>query len=218
MTLKKRLLALCMAVVMVFSLCSISAFAAAPTDDKQPVVIGRYDAPLSECLEPGMAMQVGIANVRVNSYATYDKNDGVQVHVELYVPWYSSPKPEFTGMTGNVKLTMNGQSTSKYFSEVATGDETISTDVDTGRKASSGTSGTVFVSGTAVALNAFGKRWPVLHFLRHHDSVIKALDNGDKSHDSLEPKEKNRGFVRLNYGASQMNKKLEFLAVWRLPL
>ena len=67
MTLKKRLLALCMAVVMVFSLCSISAFAAAPTDDKQPVVIGRYDAPLSECLEPGMAMQVGIANVRVNS-------------------------------------------------------------------------------------------------------------------------------------------------------
>ena len=71
MTLKKRLLALCMAVVMVFSLCSISAFAAAPTDDKQPVVIGRYDAPLSECLEPGMAMQVGIANVRVNSYATY---------------------------------------------------------------------------------------------------------------------------------------------------
>ena len=57
MTLKKRLLALCMAVVMVFSLCSISAFAAAPTDDKQPVVIGRYDAPLSECLEPGMAMQ-----------------------------------------------------------------------------------------------------------------------------------------------------------------
>ena len=39
MTLKKRLLALCMAVVMVFSLCSISAFAAAPTDDKQPVVI-----------------------------------------------------------------------------------------------------------------------------------------------------------------------------------
>ena len=43
---------------------------------------------------------------------------------------------------------------SKYFSEVATGDETISTDVDTGRKASSGTSGTVFVSGTAVALNA----------------------------------------------------------------
>ena len=154
MTLKKRLLALCMAVVMVFSLCSISAFAAAPTDDKQPVVIGRYDAPLSECLEPGMAMQVGIANVRVNSYATYDKNDGVQVHVELYVPWYSSPKPEFTGMTGNVKLTMNGQSTSKYFSEVATGDETISTDVDTGRKASSGTSGTVFDSGTAVALNA----------------------------------------------------------------
>lgn len=37
MTLKKRLLALCMAVVMVFLLCSISAFAAAPTDDKQPV-------------------------------------------------------------------------------------------------------------------------------------------------------------------------------------
>ena len=40
----------------------------------------------------------------------------------------------------------------------------------------------------------------------------KALDNGYKSHDSLESKEKNRGFVRLNYGASQMNKKLEFFS------
>ncbi len=30
MTLKKRLLALCMAVVMVFSLCSISAFCSGP--------------------------------------------------------------------------------------------------------------------------------------------------------------------------------------------
>ena len=40
----------------------------------------------------------------------------------------------------------------------------------------------------------------------------KALDNGYKSYDSLESKEKNRGFVRLNYGASQMNKKLEFFS------
>ena len=62
------------------------------------------------------------------------------------------------------------------------------------------------------SIECFGKRWPVLHFLRHHDSVIKALDNGYKSHDSLESKEKNRGFVRLNYGASQMNKKLEFFS------
>lgn len=61
---------------------------------------------------------------------------------------------DYVKETGNKKYDINGQSTSKYFSEVATGDETISTDVDTGRKASSGTSGTVFVSGTAVALNA----------------------------------------------------------------
>ena len=112
MTLKKRLLALCMAVVMVFSLCSISAFAAAPTDDKQPVVIGRYDAPLSECLEPGMAMQVGIANVRVNSYATYDKNDGVQVHVELYVPWSSSPKPELNALANGGQFSISYDITS----------------------------------------------------------------------------------------------------------
>ena len=49
-------------------------------------------------------------------------------------------------------------------------------------------------------------------FLLVDMQFIKALDNGDKSHDSLEPKEKNRGFVRLNYGASQMNKKLEFFS------
>ena len=55
-----------------------------------------------------------VANVRINSYATYDEDDGIQVHVKLYVPWYESPKPEFTGMTGTVNVLMNKKSTNTH--------------------------------------------------------------------------------------------------------
>lgn len=71
-----------------------------------------------------------------------------------YVPWYESPKPEFTGMTGTVNVLMNKKSTNTAFAELADGEETIETDVDTGRTGNSGDKGTVSVSGVATANNA----------------------------------------------------------------
>lgn len=97
---------------------------------------------------------VAVANVRINSYATYDENNGIQVKVKLYVPWFEFPKPEFTSMSGTVTVDLNGASDSTSFFEIANGDETIESDVDTGVTGNSGDSGTVSVSGIATANNA----------------------------------------------------------------
>lgn len=162
----RKLFASLVTLCMVFSVIAVPAFAADTTDTQQPTVIGGYDGYItdaiadgyltttdSECLAKAAAAG-GIANVRINSYATYDTTNGIQVHVKLYVPWYDFPKPEFTGMTGTVNVLMNKRSTSTPFIEIAAGDSTIETDVSTGRTASSGTEGTVSVSGVATAYNA----------------------------------------------------------------
>ena len=124
------------------------------TDTQQPVVIGEYDGYLTDVMISDGVTKRAVANVRINSYATYDEDDGIQVHVKLYVPWYESPKPEFTGMTGTVNVLMNKKSTNTAFAELADGEETIETDVDTGRTGNSGDKGTVSVSGVATANNA----------------------------------------------------------------
>lgn len=125
-------------------------------DAEEPIIIGEFDGLLAECLDPDtpMPLILSVANVRINSYATYDSRNGVQVTVKLYVPWYEFPKPQFTGMAGDVIVNLNNRSTSTHFVEFASGDETISSDVDTGRTATSGTRGTINVEGVATALNA----------------------------------------------------------------
>ena len=90
-----------------------------------PIVIGEFDGLLSDYWTSDAPMPRAVANVRINSYATYDENDGVQVKVKLYVPWYESPKPEFTGMSGTVTVDLNGTSDSTSFFETANGEETI---------------------------------------------------------------------------------------------
>lgn len=120
----------------------------------EPVIVGEFDGLLSECWDSNTPMPRAVANVRVNSYATYDKEDGVQVTVKLYVPWYDFPKPEFTAMSGTVSVYLNSKTTSKAFFETADGEATIETDVDTGVTGSSGNKGTVTVSGVATANNA----------------------------------------------------------------
>lgn len=151
-----KLLSAAMALCMILSVGSISAFAAEVDDDttSEPVIVGEYDGLLSECLDADTPMLCDVANVRIRSYATYDEDDGVQVHVELYVPWYDFPKPEFTGMSGTVKVSVNSKNTTKAFYETADGDSTIETDVDTGVTGDSGDSGTVTVAGVATANNA----------------------------------------------------------------
>lgn len=142
---------------MLFSVSAVPAFAAETTteitDTQQPVVIGEYDGYLTDVMISDGVTKRAVANVRINSYATYDEDDGIQVHVKLYVPWYESPKPEFTGMTGTVNVLMNKKSTNTAFAELADGEETIETDVDTGRTGNSGDKGTVSVSGVATANN-----------------------------------------------------------------
>lgn len=135
--------------------CSFGTFTAFAAETEQaPIVIGEFDGLLSDYWTSDAPMPKAVANVRINSYATYDENDGVQVKVKLYVPWYESPKPEFTGMSGTVTVDLNGTSDPTSFFETANGEETIESDVDTGVTGDSGDTGTVSVSGVATANNA----------------------------------------------------------------
>lgn len=140
----KRLFTSLVAFCMLFSVSAVPAFAAETTteitDTQQPVVIGEYDGYLTDVMISDGVTKRAVANVRINSYATYDEDDGI--------------KPEFTGMTGTVNVLMNKKSTNTAFAELADGEETIETDVDTGRTGNSGDKGTVSVSGVATANNA----------------------------------------------------------------
>ena len=150
----RKLFTSLLAFCMLITVSVVPAFAEEMSIDHQPVIIGEYDGYLSDVMIADNTAGRAISNVRINSYATYDKEDGIQVHVKLYVPWYESPKPEFTGMSGTVSVLMNSKSTSTAFAELASGDETIETDVDTGRTGNSGDKGTISVSGVATANNA----------------------------------------------------------------
>lgn len=66
---------------MIFSLMTPS-FATNMTDKnikEEPIIIGEYDGLLSECLDSDSPELMVVSNVRINSYATYDKNKGVQI-------------------------------------------------------------------------------------------------------------------------------------------
>lgn len=148
----RKWMSVLMAICLFCSFGTLTAFAA--ETDQAPIVIGEFDGLLSDYWTSDAPMPRAVANVRINSYATYDENDGVQVKVKLYVPWYESPKPEFTGMSGTVTVDLNGTSDSTSFFETANGEETIESDVDTGVTGDSGDTGTVSVSGVATANNA----------------------------------------------------------------
>lgn len=94
----KKVMSIFLAVCLFCSFGTLSAFAA--ETDPAPVVIGEFDGLLKDCWTSDAPIPRAVANVRINSYATYDKEDGVQVKVKLYVPWYEFPKPEFTAMSG----------------------------------------------------------------------------------------------------------------------
>lgn len=148
----RKWMSILMAICLLCSVSTLTAFAEAA--EKNPVVIGEFDGLLSDYLTSNAPVPVAAANVRINSYATYDENNGIQVKVKLYVPWFEFPKPEFTSMSGTVTVDLNGASDSTSFFEIANGDETIESDVDTGVTGNSGDSGTVSVSGIATANNA----------------------------------------------------------------
>ena len=152
----KRFFSLFLVIATVLSFNCSTSFAAESNSNttNYAKIIGEYDAPLSQCYRGKLSSSV--SNVRVRSYAKYDEDDGITVTVKLYVPWYESPKPKFTGMAGKVDVVLNNDTTSTTFYETADGDSTISSDVDTGVTGNSGDSGTISVAGLATSENALG--------------------------------------------------------------
>ena len=132
---KRRFLASFFALCMFLSASNISAFAAENEDVtvRPPIVIGRYDGPL----------------YGVNSYATYDSKNGVQVHITLYASPFEDP--QFTSMAGDVNVDLSGESTKTEFLEFADGERSIETDVDTGATGKKGDKGRISVEGVATA-------------------------------------------------------------------
>lgn len=125
----------------------------AATEDGAIILCG-IDAPMSELSNSiGNARGLFSARVWCRSYATYDEDDGVSVHVELYVPWYYFANPKFTAMEGAVSVTLAQKTTTKAFAKLANQAKTISTDVEMGNKAASGTEGKVSVAGWATGAN-----------------------------------------------------------------
>lgn len=149
----KKSFAFLMALCLFTSLVATSALAASYDSDAkdEPVIIGQYDGPLTVTAR---GIEVPTSNVRIRSTATYDKDDGVQVSIELYTPALEFPKAKFKSMAGTVDVEIGRTTTSKAFYESANGDTTISTDVNTGATGRSGASGTVSVAGYATAENA----------------------------------------------------------------
>ena len=115
------------------------------------IILGGVNMPLNNNTN---ARAVAEARVWCRSYATYDHEDGVQVYVKLYMPWWNIfSNPKFTSMSGVVTVTLNSKDTLKAFYETADEERSIETDVDTGAKADSGTKGTVVVDILATGTN-----------------------------------------------------------------
>lgn len=115
------------------------------------VILGGIDAPVSEISTT--RVQVIDGQVWCRSYAAYDQEEGISVNVELYVPWFYFAKPKFTFMSGPVTVAIAGQTTTHVCIGLADEEETISADVDTGRKAPSGSKGEINVVGVARGTN-----------------------------------------------------------------
>ena len=148
----KKLLSMVLCAVMVLGM-GTTAFAVESKNTMPVQIIGQYDGLLRDVIGVNEAQTRGLINVRINSYATYDKNNGIQVKVKLYTPdLFANPK--FTSMAGTVDVLINNRTTSTAFSAFEDNSKTIETDVDTGVTASSGTKGTVSVAGVATATNA----------------------------------------------------------------
>lgn len=166
---KKKLLSLVTALILVLSTGGLNIFANERITENtdEPVIIGSFDGNLSDYLDSDGPMAAVTSQVRINSYATYDKSKGIQVKSKLYVPATSFPKPQFTSMIGTASVRLNSKTTTKSFSKYEKGTSTISADVNTGVTGKSGTKGTITVSGAATSRNAlaggggFGISYPV---------------------------------------------------------
>lgn len=152
-TLIKKIIAGVMVLCLVSTLNCQTTYAKEYNNEE--IIIGEYDGPLQD-----FSVQTNnsrsISNVRIYSYATYDRSTGIKIHIKLYVPAWESPQPEFTAMSGIVSTTMHNRTEQKGYYATALGEKTISTDVSTGVYGASGEKGTINVSGVATSNNALG--------------------------------------------------------------
>lgn len=116
------------------------------------VILGGIDAPMSELIDESSGSRLITGQVWCRSYATYDEDEGVSVHIELYVPWWYFANPKFNGMSETVNVNLE-RPYYKTFVAVANEADTIDTDVDTKATAPSGTEGTVNIVGIAIGTN-----------------------------------------------------------------
>lgn len=80
-------------------------------------IIGEYDGPINQVnnISPFSV----VANVRINSYATYDSENGINIYVKLYCPLYPIFNPKFTSMAGQTSVKINDKTTKKNFYKVS---------------------------------------------------------------------------------------------------
>lgn len=116
-------------------------------------IIGGINIPISEITNENSTRDIYSGEVWYRSYATYSETNGISVYIELYVPWYYFTNPKFTRMSGNVVTSLNGSNSIKYFYQSEDESSTIDSTVETERTASSGTVGTITISGTAAGTN-----------------------------------------------------------------
>ncbi len=95
-----------------------------------------------------------MTNIHVNSYATYDEKDGIQVTAEMYVPESEKIKPQFTEVDGVATIRLGDQVTNLYFGASADSSEVIGAALKTGIVGTSGEKGSVTMRGVARSENA----------------------------------------------------------------
>lgn len=136
-------------------------------EQRGEVIIGGTDQPmkiltdeLTSEVKPNIEIVTGVG--RVNSYATYSSANGVKVYITVYAPWYYPTNPKFTKIHGSVgvKFSFETWTMAVMFYGTANGERSISTSVDTNRKAPSGTKGHVSVSGMGYGLNVLNGQGP----------------------------------------------------------
>lgn len=103
--------------------------------------------------ELGFFRSSNLTNVYVNSYSTYDAEDGVQVVTELYVPQGEKSDPQFSMVNGMVTITVGDDTVSIPLGTIADTDS-VGLAVNTGMLGNSGEKGFVVIAGTAYANNA----------------------------------------------------------------
>lgn len=159
----KKAFAMLLSIIMTLSFSPATVFASeSASENAETKIIGQYDGPLMKQLiidshtstSQSLSKTTAGNDVRVRSYATYNKKDGVTVYVTLYGVGLKNPK--FTDMTGTASVTLNERILSKPFAAISNQTKKISADVNIGSRGNKGDVGSIAVIGIAKGANIVG--------------------------------------------------------------